>query len=263
MRVHVVSDVHGSARALASAGEGADALVCLGDLVLFVDYDDHAGGIFGELFGAEAASRWVSLRTAGRIDEARALLTSLWEQVGGEPWAHIEGAVRAQYAALFAAMPDPTYLTYGNVDIPKLWPDYLSPAHTVLDGQITTIGGKVFSFVGGGLPSPYRTPFEVPEDHYAAKVDAVFAAAADAGTEIDVFCAHIPPALPELTYDVRARRFERGSEAILAAVEQYQPPLVLFGHVHNPMAARVRIGRSECVNVGHFRGTSAPYVLQW
>ena len=32
MRVHVVSDVHGRADALARAGDGADALVCLGDM---------------------------------------------------------------------------------------------------------------------------------------------------------------------------------------------------------------------------------------
>ena len=40
-RVHVVSDVHGNARDLARAGEGADALICLGDLVLFLDYADR------------------------------------------------------------------------------------------------------------------------------------------------------------------------------------------------------------------------------
>src|ERR1044072_1468305 len=53
MRVHVVSDVHGRADALARAGDGADALICLGDLILFVDYEDHSQGIFAELFGAE------------------------------------------------------------------------------------------------------------------------------------------------------------------------------------------------------------------
>ncbi len=263
MRVHVVSDVHGSVAALAKAGDGADALICLGDLVLFVDYDDHAGGIFGDLFGAEPAARWVELRTAGRIDEARAYLGSLWAGVGGDPRAHIESAVRSQYAELFAAMPDPTYLTYGNVDLPALWPDYLGPAHTVLDGQIVTIGGRVFGFVGGGLRSAYRTPFEIGDAEYAAKVDAVFAAAAAAGTPVDVLCAHIPPALPELTYDVLARRFERGSEATLAAIREHQPTLALFGHVHSPLAARTRIGRTECVNVGHFRGRGVPYVLQW
>ena len=46
MRVHVVSDVHGRADALARAGDGADALICLGDLLLFLDYADHGQGIF-------------------------------------------------------------------------------------------------------------------------------------------------------------------------------------------------------------------------
>ena len=55
MRVHVVSDVHGNTEALARAGDGADALVCLGDFVLFLDYFDSGGGIFAKLFGAAAA----------------------------------------------------------------------------------------------------------------------------------------------------------------------------------------------------------------
>lgn len=263
MRVHVVSDVHGSAVALKEAGEGADALVCLGDLVLFVDYDDHAGGIFGDLFGAERAARWVELRTAGRIDEARDYLHSLWAGLDGEPWSYIESAVRQQYSQLFAVMPDPTYLTYGNVDLPALWPEFLGPAHTVLDGQIAEIGGRVFGFVGGGLRSAYRTPFEISDAEYAAKVDAVFAAAADLGRRVEVLCTHIPPAVAELTYDVVARRFERGSEHTLAAIREHQPDLALFGHVHSPLAPRVRIGRTECVNVGHFRGREQPFVLEW
>ena len=53
MRVHVISDVHGRAGALRTAGAGADALFCLGDLLLFVDYADEARGIFAELFGAD------------------------------------------------------------------------------------------------------------------------------------------------------------------------------------------------------------------
>ena len=39
--------------------------------------------------------------------------------------------------------------------------------------------------------------------------------------------------------------------------------LVLFGHVHQPLQQRIRIGRSECVNVGHFRGTGSPYVVEY
>jgi hypothetical protein len=27
--------------------------------------------------------------------------------------------------------------------------------------------------------------------------------------------------------------------------------------------ARARVGRTECVNVGHFRARGTPYVLEW
>jgi Icc-related predicted phosphoesterase len=253
MRVHVVSDVHGAHDALARAGEGADALVCLGDLILFLDYADHSRGIFPDLFGAEAATRLVELRTAGRFDEARAMSARLWAGMDRE--SAIEAAVRKQYAELFAAMPAPTYATYGNVDMPHLWPEFAREGTTVLDGQTVRIGDWTFGFVGGGLPSPMRTPYEVDEDAYAAKVAAL--------GPVDVLCSHIPPAVPELTYDVVARRFERGSEALLEAVRATRPRYALFGHVHQPLSARMRIGTTECVNVGHFRSTGRPWVLTW
>jgi hypothetical protein len=31
--------------------------------------------------------------------------------------------------------------------------------------------------------------------------------------------------------------------------------------VHQPLRARFRIGRTECVNVGHFAARATPYVL--
>jgi Icc-related predicted phosphoesterase len=254
MRVHVVSDVHGAAEALARAKDGADALVCLGDLVLFLDYADHSRGIFPDLFGAENASRMVALRTALRFDEARELDRALW--AGIDRPAAIEAAVRKQYAELFAAFPTPTYATYGNVDIPALWPEYAGPGTTVLDGDTAEIGGLVFGFVGGGLRTSFRTPYEIDDETYAAKIAAL-------GDRVDVLCTHIPPALPELCYDTVARRFERGSEAILQAIRQLRPKYAVFGHVHQPLLARTRVGTTECVNVGHFNATGRPWALEW
>ncbi|MEU2180372.1 metallophosphoesterase family protein [Streptomyces thermolilacinus] len=258
MRIHVVSDVHGNARDLAKAGDGADALVCLGDLVLFLDYADHARGIFPDLFGADNARRIVALRTARRFDEARAFARGLWAELaerGVDKATAVESAVRAQYAELFAAFPTPTYATYGNVDIPSLWPAYARPGTTVLDGERVEIGGRVFGFVGGGLPSPMRTPYEIPEEEYAAKVEAL--------GEVDVLCSHIPPDVPELTYDTVARRFERGSGALLAAIRRVRPRYALFGHVHQPLVRRMRVGATECVNVGHFASSGRPWALEW
>ncbi len=255
MRVHVVSDVHGRADALKSAADGADALICLGDLLLFVDYADHRNGIFPDLFGAEAAEQFIALRTAQRFDEARQMSARLWAGLGGDPAAHVEAAASRQYAEMFAALPSPSYLTYGNVDIPRMWAEHMRPGHHVLDGERVELGGWSFGFVGGGLRTVYRTPYELADDVYAAKVAAV--------GQVDVLCTHIPPAVPELLFDTVARRMERGSEALLDAVRTTQPRYVLFGHVHQPMASRVRIGRTECINVGHFRATGTPYALEW
>ncbi|MEU7295406.1 metallophosphoesterase [Streptomyces exfoliatus] len=255
MRVHVVSDVHGNADDLARAGNGADALICLGDLVLFLDYADHSRGIFPDLFGVENADRLVELRTARRFDEASDLGRRLWAELDVDRETAIEAAVRRQYAELFAAFPTPTYATYGNVDIPRFWPDFARPGTTVLDGERIELGGLVFGFVGGGLRTPMRTPYEISDEEYAAKVEAL--------GDVDVLCSHIPPDVPELTYDTVARRFERGSRALLDAVRRTRPRYALFGHVHQPLARRMRIGSTECVNVGHFASTGTPYALEW
>lgn len=252
-RINVVSDVHGNTKDLARAGEGADALICLGDLVLFLDYADHSRGIFPDLFGEENADRLVELRTERRFDEAREFGKRLW--AGMDRGLTIERAVRKQYAELFAAFPTPTYATYGNVDIPTLWSEYAAPGTTVLDGQRAEIGGRVFGFVGGGLRTPMRTPYEISDEEFAAKIEAV--------GEVDVLCTHIPPEVPELVYDTVARRFERGSRALLAAIHKTRPRYALFGHVHQPLTRRMRIGATECVNVGHFAGSGRPWSLEW
>jgi Icc-related predicted phosphoesterase len=202
----------------------------------------------------EAAIELISLRTQRRFDEAREYSRLLWGGVGDRA-AAITAAVRKQYAQLFAVMPTPAYITYGNVDIPPLWPDYAREEVHVLDGQVVELGNRRFGFVGGGLQTPMHTPYEVSDEDYAAKVAAI--------GSVDVLCCHIPPDVPELLYDTQARRLERGSAAVLAAIKETQPDVVLFGHVHNPLSQRTRIGRTECINVGHFRGRGTPYVLTW
>ena len=179
----------------------------------------------------------------------------LWATLDGDPRRHVETAAARQYAELFAAMPEPAYLTYGNVDLPGMWAAHLKPGHQVLDGERAELDGWTFGFVGGGLRSRYRTPHELDDDAYAAKVAAV--------GDVDVLCSHIPPAVPELLYDTVARRLERGSEVLLDTIRKTQPRLALFGHVHQPLARRVRVGRTECINVGHFAASGTPYRLEW
>ena len=274
MRVHVVSDVHGTADALARAG-GADLLICLGDLLLFLDYDDPGQGVYAELYGEEYTRQYIALRTARRFDEARQLTRQLMATAGagtagagtggagtagagpgGNLRASADGIIRRQYKELFEALPEPAYLTYGNVDVPELWGEHLKPGHHVIDGGRVEVGGLAFGFAGAGLVSPYRTPNEIPEDAFRAKLDAILA-----DGPVDVLCTHIPPAVPELLFDTVARRLETGSAALLEMIKRVQPRYAFFGHVHQPLVRRVRIGRTECVNVGHFRATRVPFAV--
>jgi Icc-related predicted phosphoesterase len=257
MRINVASDVHGATLDIARAADGCDVFVCLGDLILFMDYGDPSRGIFADLFGETYARAYIEARTANDFDRAHELSTQAWRGLGvtdsADRWHVLEGLVRAQYEELFDAMPSPALLTYGNVDIPSLWPEYLRPGHEVVDGGTRVVDGLTWGFVGGGLTSPMRTPYEISPEDFADKVAAL--------GPVDVLFSHIPPALPELTYDIEARRFEKGSYALLEYVREAQPRYHLFGHVHQPLVARTRIGRTECVNVGHFRGRRKPFAI--
>jgi Icc-related predicted phosphoesterase len=257
-----VSDVHGAADALARSG-GADMLICLGDLLLFLDYADPGQGVYAELYGEDYTRQYIALRTAKRFAEARQLTQRLAAASGavagpgpGGLRASADAIVRRQYREIFGALPEPAYLTYGNVDIPELWGQHLKPGHHVLDGGRVEVGGIAFGFAGAGLTSPYRTPNEISEAAFSAKLDAIAASG-----PIDVLCTHIPPAVPELLYDTVARRMETGSQALLEAIRRLRPRYAFFGHVHQPLARRVRVGRTECVNVGHFRATRVPFAV--
>lgn len=263
MRVHVVSDVHGNVEALKRAGDGADALVVLGDLIDFVDYHDHSAGIFGRVFGPELVGEFARLRRDGRPGEAGAYARTLWAGLA-DARATVEAAVREQYAALFAALPAPTYATPGNVDLPGLWSEFAGGGVQVLDGEVAEIGGLRFGFVGGALllagmaPPPRTAVFRAylrPPEEFDAAVAAL--------PEVDVLCSHAPPDLPELTYDVMARRVEVGSAGLVARMRSDRPRWAVFGHVHQPLCPRVRFLATECANVGHFQRSETPYVLRW
>jgi len=261
MRVHVVSDVHGNAEALARAGDGADALLVLGDLVDFVDYRNPAGGILGRILGAEASAEFGRLRSGGAPGELMAFARAAWSQFA-DPGAVIAEAVREQYDVLFAAMSGPTYAIAGNVDMPELWTEFARPGLCLAEGRVVTIGGLRFGFVGG---APLRAGFvrrRGPWQPYLREAEE-FAAAARALERVDVLCSHVPPSVPELAYDVLSRSPESSGAALLEVIRRDRPRAALFGHVHQPLAARARVGRTECVNVGYFRRTGTPYVLRW
>jgi Icc-related predicted phosphoesterase len=149
------------------------------------------------------------------------------------------------------------------VDVPDLWTEFAGDHLTILDGDVAEIDGLRFGFVGGSLLPPGGRvrrsgawfPYLRTEDDYDASVGKL--------SDVDVLCTHIPPAVPELTYDVVARRTEPGSRSLLELIREQRPRWSLFGHVHQPLSARMRVHMTDCINVGHFQRTQVPHVLTW
>ena len=248
MAVYVVSDLHGASDELAKAVPEGATLVLLGDLINFIDYINMTG-ILTEVFSVEAVEEVVRLRTAGRIEEARAVMHE--RSVGREEEIRMDIAARVQreYEEVFAALPDPTYLILGNVDQPVLARSFCDRSDAVhwADRSVLEIEGERFGFVGGALPTPLHVAGEISEDEMRAKVESL--------GEVDVLCSHIPPAVPELCVDTLSGKTEQGSEDLLRYIEDVQPRYAYFGHVHQPLVSQLTIGRTRCVNVGYFRQT--------
>lgn len=248
MAVYVVSDLHGASDALRKAVPEGATLLLLGDLINFLDYISMTG-ILTEVFSTEAVAEVVELRTAGRVEEARQVMhdraagreDSIKEEIGRR--------VREQYAEVFDALVDPTYLILGNVDNPQLAAAFASerPGVHQPDGSVVMIEGERFGFVGGALPTPLNVAGEITEEAMRAKIEGL--------GDVDVLCSHIPPAIPELCYDTLAGKSERGSEDLLRYIEDVQPRRAYFGHVHQPLTSALRVGRTLCINVGYFRST--------
>ncbi|TCK25072.1 metallophosphoesterase family protein [Pseudonocardia endophytica] len=263
MRLHVVSDVHGNDRALARAADGADGLIVLGDLLEFVDYRNPELGIMGRLLGAEVTAAFTRLRGSGERAAMVELLEDAWSRFDN-PREVVREEVAAHYARTFAVLDKfdvPVWAIPGNVDMPEIWPTDTSVS--LVDNSVDVIDGLRFGFVGGvplppGMPARNSGPWQ---PHFI--VDEEFDATVSALGPVDVLCSHAPPGVPDLAYDVVARRREGASPALRNRIAVDRPSHSLFGHVHQPLAQRRRVGDTECVNVGHFRLTEQPYVLRW
>jgi Icc-related predicted phosphoesterase len=252
MRVTAISDVHGAVERLDAVGRECDVLLVLGDLINVLDYRTM-DGILVEVFGREPVAKAARLRSEGRFEDARAAIRSRAGNGEGSREKFLELA-RQGYERVFAAMPDHSYVTYGNADVPDLLRVVKPERIGFLDGSAVTLGSMRFGAVGGGVSTPMAVVGEVSDSEFDAKLEAV--------GPVDVICTHMPPRLPWYTYDVVARRFEPGSVGLVAYVQRHQPRFALFGHVHQPLVGRGTICGTELVNVGHFQASGQGFTIE-
>ncbi len=255
MAVYVVSDLHGASEALRKVIPDDAILLLLGDLLNVIDYIEMSG-ILVDVFGDQAVRQVNELRLQGDLQEARRLMQERSRGREDEIRAEFSRLGYQQYEAVFSALGVPTYLILGNVDVPKMAAGFVTAHRSVIDADAQTfdIEGERFGFVGGALPTPLQVAGEITEEEMLDKISAL--------ETVDVLCTHIPPAVPELCFDTLAGRMEKGSEDLLEYIQDVQPRLHYFGHVHQPLVSSMSIGRTRCVNVGYFRATKRAYPHQ-
>lgn len=246
----LVSDVHGAFSALARVARSGEPLLVLGDFINFIDYRTNEG-ILADVLGTAFVQQVSRYRADGDYAASR----RLWkERFGGDATQVREAITRAvdvQYAAVRAALEGTeAYATYGNVDWPGLLRRSLPDGVQFVDGEAIEIEGVTVGMVGGGSPTPLGMPGEVSEGELARKLDGL--------GPVDVLCTHLPPAIPSLHRDVITGRLEGGSRAVLDYLRTSRPTHHYFGDIHQPQAARWRVGGTICVNVGYFRATRRP-----
>ena len=243
----LISDVHGAFDAMRAVASRGETLLVLGDLLNLMDYRTGEG-ITADLLGLDFARQTALARARGDYP----LMRRLWTERVGDGWeefrADFEQAVADQYEASRQALTGATaYVTYGNVDRPKLMREYLPDGVRFVDGESIEIEGVLVGFVGGGISTPLGAEGEVSDERMAEKLVQL--------GPVDVLCSHLPPNIEPLHRDVITGRLERASQPILDYLREHRPRFHFFGDVHQPQATRWTVGKTLCRNVGYFRAT--------
>jgi Icc-related predicted phosphoesterase len=140
---------------------------------------------------------------------------------------------------VLAAIETPTVLVAGNNETDaalRAACDGWAAAH-ILHGEGTEIGGVSFFGLGGGVPvTPWDWSFDLTEDDAAGALAGL--------PRGGVLVVHSPPK----GYVDGPRGL--GSQAILEAIEDKQPRLVVCGHIHEAAGEQATIGESQVLNVG-------------
>lgn len=161
--------------------------------------------------------------------------------IGAGDFASMHEGLEETVGAL-AGIETPTVLVPGNnetVDALRSAAASWSAA-TVLHGEGTTIEGTEFFGLGAGIPvTPWDWSFDL-DDEAATEMLAVC-------PENAVLVLHSPP---KDHCDSAGAGGNFGSPALLRAIEEKQPRLVVCGHIHESWGCESTIGSTPVRNLG-------------
>jgi len=140
-----------------------------------------------------------------------------------------------------------TLFVPGNCDPPQLALEPVVEGATNLHGRCLSILGGNFIGVGGCIPTPFGTPFELTEDEIGRLLGT---AQRDCGeSKSTILVSHDPPYGTEA--DKTSIGYHVGSKTIRSFIEKTSPSLVACGHIHESRAIE-SLGITLVVNPGPF-----------
>ena len=152
------------------------------------------------------------------------------------------------------------YVAPGNDDMFELDDLIRTSKHVQLvEGQVTELD-RHHEMISSGWSNitPWHTYREEDDDKLRVRYDSMISQLQNAKNS--VFNLHVPPYgstlddVPELTEDLRPMHAGRslvpvGSHAVRDIIQEHQPLLGLFGHIHEGKGA-MRLGKTLCINPG-------------
>ncbi len=247
MAVKLIADVHSAIGGIGDQVGPEDTLLVLGDVLGLVDWADFTG-ILPEVLGQDNLRDMLFSAFASGAEAARNLKEILLSPQN-EYYESLRNRVEDDYREFREALEATrcrALVLFGNSDIPDAMRDVFDGSDRVEMVEGTQeLEGKIFGFLPGSIRSPFDMPGENDDEYIRARLESL--------GKVDVLCAHIPPELEELTFDVVAGRNVLGSAAMLEYIRKHQPERVYHGHVHQPAQRTFDIGSTRLVNVGYYK----------
>jgi uncharacterized protein len=132
----------------------------------------------------------------------------------------------------------------GNMDIPES-DDELTAMGISINGRGVRIGDVGFFGVSAGPLSPLHTPYEIPEEEIALRIESGYTMIKDA--PVKVFVPHAPPYQTKL--DKIFLGTHVGSRSIRTWIDEHQPDIVVCGHIHESSGQDL-LGKTKMINCG-------------
>jgi len=145
---------------------------------------------------------------------------------------------------LFRSHGKPVVAVAGNMDPPVLDQTF-AELDISINGRGVVLDNVGFFGVSASPLSPLRTPYEITEEEIKRRAEAGWKDVQHAAWK--VFVPHAPP--KDTSLDKIRIGMHVGSIAVRKFVEEYQPHVVICGHIHEARGKDI-LGKTVIVNCG-------------